>query len=233
MTVTDPVTAHVAELERVLRGPGRVRRSMIREVRDGLHDAVAAYRDCGLDPERAARRAVRDFGPIREIAPQFQAELAARQGRWTAALLMVVFPGMMLGWELVWRGGEGEHVGPTPLLALVLARVQDASATLVAAAAVALLAASFHRTAPPRVVTSLVGLVACVGAIVCGGTGVVMTIFNAPSAATAFAVNQDTVPAAVVSGLLFTLVMWSAVRTIRVARAIGPGNPDTTCQVHG
>jgi hypothetical protein len=220
VTVADPVAAHVAELERMLCGPARVRRSMIREVRDGLHDAVAAYRDCGLDQERAARRAVRDFGPIREIAPQFQAELAARQGRWTAALLVVVFPGMMLGWEFVWRSGAGTHVEPTTLLGLVLARVQDASATLVAAAAVALLAASFHRTAAPRLVTSLVGVVACAGAIVCSGIGVVMNIFSAPSAATAFAVNQYTVPAAVVSGLMFTLVMWSAVRTIRVARAI-------------
>lgn len=40
----DPVARHVAELKRVLRGPARARRSMVREVRDGLHDAVDAYR---------------------------------------------------------------------------------------------------------------------------------------------------------------------------------------------
>ena len=223
MTIADPVARHVAELERVLRGPGRVRRSMIREVRDGLHDAVAAYREGGLDDERAGALAVRDFGQIREIAPQFQDELAARQGRWTAALLMIVFPGLILGWELVWRSSAGLHPAPMPFLTMVLARVQDAAGALVAAAAVILLAVSFHRTAPPRLVTSLVGVIAVIGVTVCGGTGLLMNLFNAPSAAVMIAANPYTLPAYGVNGLVFVLVMCTAVRTLRVARIHQPG----------
>jgi hypothetical protein len=220
VTVTDPVTAHVAELERVLCGPGRVRRSMIREVRDGLHDAVAAYCEGGLDHERAATRAVRDFGPVHEIAPHFQDELAARQGRWTAALLMVVFPGLVLGWDLLWSNSAGMDHAPVPFITMVLARVQDAAGALVGAAAVVLLAVSFHRTAPPRLVTSLVGVTAIVGSVVSVGTAVLMNLSNAPSAAVMIAANPYVVPAFVVSGLMFALVIWAAVRTLRVARAI-------------
>jgi hypothetical protein len=219
VTLADPVSRHVAELERALHGPARVRRSMIREVRAGLHDAVAAYREGGLDHERAAARAVRDFGPIREIAPHFQEELAARQGRVTAVLMMAVFPGMVLGWDLVWRSSAGLHLTPAPFLTVVLARVQDASAMLVGAAAVALLAVSFHRTAPPRLVTSLVGVTAFVGSVVSAGTAVLMTLSNASSATVMISTNPYTVPAFVVSGLMFAVVIWMAVRTLRVARA--------------
>ncbi|HEY4417930.1 MAG TPA: hypothetical protein VGN22_00325 [Pseudonocardia sp.] len=65
MSTPDVVDQHVAELARALRGPGRTRRSILREVRDGLHDAAAAHRCCGLDPQQAAVRAVHDFGPAR------------------------------------------------------------------------------------------------------------------------------------------------------------------------
>lgn len=97
MTIQDPVDRHLAELERTLRGPARVRRSMLREARDGLHDAVAAHRTDGLAPQEAAVRAVREFGSVREIAPLYQHELVARQSRWAALLLLVAFPGMTFG----------------------------------------------------------------------------------------------------------------------------------------
>jgi hypothetical protein len=223
MTVTqpvaDPVARHVAELEQALHGPGRARRSMIREVRDGLHDAVAAYRACGLDHERAAALAVRDFGPIREVAPQFQEELAARQGRWTALLMMVVFPGTVLAWGLWWGSSTVWEPTPPPQFTIVLAHVQDATAALVGAAAVVLLAVSFHRTAPPRLVTSLVGVIAFGGAMICGGAGVLMNLSSAPWATAKTDTDSYTVPALGVTGLAFVFVVWAAVRSLRVARA--------------
>ena len=136
------------------------------------------------------------------------------------ALIMVAFPGMVLGWDLLWRGSAGAHLEPSPLLTVVLARVQDVAGMLVGAAAVVLLAASFHRTAPPRLVTSLVGVIACVGAVVCGSTVVVMNFSDAPSAAEMAAANPY-----IVAGVprerswCSRSVMWSAVRTLRVARS--------------
>jgi hypothetical protein len=219
VTVTDPVTQHLAELERALRGPARTRRSMLREVRDGLHDAVTAYRACGLDPHRAAAKAVHDFGPVPEVAPLFQDELTARQGRWSALLLVVVFPGMVLGWDLLWKNGVAWGPTPPPDLVVVLAHVQDAASALIGAVAVVLLAATFHRSARPRQVTALVGLTGAVGALLCGGTGVVMNLANGPAAATLLATNPYALPAFGGSAVMCALVVWSAVRTLRVARA--------------
>lgn len=214
----DPVARHVAELERALHGPGRVRRSMIREVRDGLHDAVAAYRERGLDHERAAEQAVRDFGPIRDIAPQLQDEMAARQGRLTALLVMVTFPGLVLAWDVLWRWGPDTGHNPVMPLTVALARVVDVAALVAGVAGVVLLAAGFHRAAPPRLVTRLAGGVACVSAVICTGAAVLMNLASGPAAAAVLATNPYMLPASVVSGLLFVVVVWTAVRALRMAR---------------
>jgi hypothetical protein len=192
---------------------------MLREVRDGLDDAVTAYRECGVDAEWAAALAVRDFGPLHEVAPQFQDELAARQGRWTAALLTVGFPGMMLGWDLVWRGSASTHHAPPPLLTTVLARVEDAASVLVGAAALVLLALSFSRAASPRRVASLVGRLAVAGALVTTGTAVLMSLANASAASVVLIANPYALPAYVASGLMFVVVMRTALRTLRAAGA--------------
>jgi hypothetical protein len=216
----DPVARHVAELERVLRGPARVRRSMVREVRDGLQDAVDAYLAAGLDRSRAAAQAVRDFGPVREIAPRMQDELTARQGRWTALLVAVIFPGMTLGWDLLWRSGRVDwEPGPPPSLIVAFARLQDSTAVVLAVTAVVLLAATFLRTVPPRRVTALAGVIAGTGAVVCGGTGVLMNVTNGRAAAVMLATNPYALPAFGVSALMCTFVIYTAVRTLHVARA--------------
>jgi hypothetical protein len=105
------------------------------------------------------------------------------------------------------------------LLTVMLAYVQDVTGTLFGAAAVVLLAASFHRTAPPRLVTSLVGVIGCVGAVVTGGAALLMNLSNAPSANAMIDANPYVVPAYYASGLAFVLVIWAAVRALRVARA--------------
>jgi hypothetical protein len=217
VTVQDPVDQHLAELARALHGPARVRRSMLREARDGLHDAVAAHRTYGLAPREAAVRAVRDFGAVREIAPLYQHELVARQSRWAALLLLVAFPGMTFGWDLLWRNGVGWDTSPPPTLVVALARLQDTASFLVAAVAVVLLAVTFLRAAPTRQVAVLAGLTGVTGAVVCGGTGVLMNLVNGPATAAMLVTKPFALPAFMVSALVCALVVRSAVRTLRVA----------------
>jgi hypothetical protein len=219
VTIQDPVDRHLAELERTLRGPARVRRSMLREARDGLHDAVAAHRTDGLAPQEAAVRAVREFGSVREIAPLYQHELVARQSRWAALLLLVAFPGMTFGWDLLWRNGVAWDTRPPSTLVVALARLQDTASLLVAAVAVVLLAVTFHRAAPTRQVAVLAGLTGVAGAVVCAGTGVLMNLVNGPATVAMLVTKPFALPAFTVSALVCALVVRSAVRTLRVATA--------------
>lgn len=58
--MTDLVDAHVDALGRELRGPARLRRDMLAEVRAGLRDAAERG-----DPAEA----IREFGSVAELAP--------------------------------------------------------------------------------------------------------------------------------------------------------------------
>jgi hypothetical protein len=208
----DPVDAHVAELERALRGPGAVKQSMLAEVRDGLADAAADHRDRGLDPQRAAAAAVRDFGPVREVAPLLQEELTARQGRYTALLLAVTFPAMLLVWDALWKTGHGWSAPPTPAVS-VLARAVDVLTVLITAAALALLTATFRRRSLPVWVTRLNGLVAVLGVAGCGGMSLVMNVLNPH-----LAVDPATVAVLAATAASVGLVTRSAIRSLRFAR---------------
>jgi len=215
MTVTtDPVDAHVAALERALHGPDTVKRSMIAEVRDGLADAIADHRRRGLDPQRAAAAAVRDFGPVREVAPLMQEELTARQGRRTAALVVVAFPTLLFVWDALWMSGLGWTAPPSPE-APVLARAVDVLTVVVTAAAFVLLVATFRQRPLPRWVTGLAGLVAAAGVAGCGGMSLIMNLKGpAPEPATAVVLGIT----AIVAGLITR----SAIRSLRIAREVCP-----------
>jgi hypothetical protein len=210
--VLDPVSAHVAELDRALRGPAAVKRSMIAEVRDGLADAVADHRDRGLDPEHAAAAAVRDFGSVRDVAPLLQEELTARQGRRTALLLLVSFPALLLTWDVLWQSGKGWTAPPTPTVS-VLARAVDVLTVLIAAAALALLLATFRGRPLPRWVTGLTGIVAALGVAGCGGMSVAMNVLNPH-----LPVDPPTVTVLTLTAVIALLVTRSAVRSLRFAR---------------
>jgi hypothetical protein len=122
-----PVATHVAELDRMLRGPGALQRSMLAEVHDGLHNAAEAYRAAGLDPRRAAATAGQDFGAAGEVAPLMQEELTARQGHSTLLLVAVTFPAMIHGWDLLWMSGAGGLWSSAPTHATPSIRRQDLS----------------------------------------------------------------------------------------------------------
>ncbi len=213
--MTDLLDTHVSELARRLRGPGRVRRSMLTETRDGLSDAAAAYRDGGLPAEEAAARAVSDFGPAAELAPLYQEELTARQGRRTALVLAVVFPAVVLGWDLLWKGGIGWRSPSVPVLAS-LVHLQDAVSWSVGALGLAMLALSFHRRVPPRHLAVTAGVVGAAGAMLAGGAAALM-IFGFGPGNSDLVVTDPVAPVAYgCSAAAVVVILWSVTRTARV-----------------
>lgn len=218
--VPDPVEAHVAELERSLRGSSKVRRSMVREARDGLDDAVDAYRRSGLTPEHAARQAVRDFGPVSAVAPLYQDELAAGQGRHTTLLLAVGLPALMLGWDLLWASGVADRPpAPEAMVATVqeLARVQDLVSGVAAAMALVLVVLTFRCTGSPRRVAAAVAVTTLTAVTLCVVTAIAMNVVNfalARELVTVQPFGQVTYSVSVVVVLLSR----AALRTLRTLR---------------
>lgn len=217
--VADPIAAHVAALERALRGPRRTRQSMVEEAGAGLRDAAAAYQRGGLAPEQAAECAVRDFGSVPEVAPQFQDELTAQQARATAVMFALVFPAMLFGWDLMWSSGlvNRRQAGGLPPIVATLAGVQDVMSAVVGVAAAVLLVTTFRRAVPPRQLTVAVGVTGFFGAVACGGTSVAMNLAGWRSTLAMLA-NPVTWAAFGVSMLVLVLIVWQSVRTLRVAR---------------
>ncbi|MBM7786921.1 permease prefix domain 1-containing protein [Tenggerimyces flavus] len=98
-----PIADHVAAVNSALRGPRRRRTDLLGELRDGLDDTAAAYVAAGLTADEAERRAVADSGTVADLAPAYQAELAADQGKRMAMLLGLIMPANYLVWNLLWR----------------------------------------------------------------------------------------------------------------------------------
>ncbi|MGC5016707.1 permease prefix domain 1-containing protein [Streptosporangium sp. DT93] len=94
---------YVTGLNRALRGPRSLRLDMVAEARDGLLDTAEAMQDAGLEREAAERAAVEEFGPIREIAPDYQERLGVAAGRRLAAMLFVGVPLTTLVWSMIWK----------------------------------------------------------------------------------------------------------------------------------
>lgn len=222
MTTVDPIAEYVVALRRALHGPRRTLRCMVAEAQAGLSDAAAAYRDGGVAPERAAVLAVRDFGPVDVVAPEFQDELTARQSRWAAVLLAVVFPAMLFGWDLLWKSGAvRREPSATPDVVRVLAVLQDVLTAGVGIAALALLAGTFRRTASPRRLASAVGLTGAVGAALCGGISLGMNVAGGHTTLDLLTTNPAAVAAYSGSVAVLALIVWLSVRTMHVARAAG------------
>lgn len=121
----DVIAGYANELGRLLRGPRRLRADLMAEARDGLVDAAEAYEHEGVDPHTAARRAVTDFGPVRQVASGYQAVLATAQARRTALLVFLITAVQSLTATYTWRSlSDGwtfqPHLGYT-----VLARTVD------------------------------------------------------------------------------------------------------------
>ena len=216
----DPIAMHISALEVTLRGPRRTRRDLISEARAGLWDAATAYREGGLPADQAAVRAVRDFGTVGEVAPDFQDELTARQGRWSALLFALVFPGMMLAWDLFWAlGWTSKAAGPAAPMVGVLSSVEDTATLVIAAVAVLLLAVTFRRSVPAHLLTRAIGVTGVTGALLCGGLALAMNMAGTHRAAAYVVTNPCAIGAYVGSAVVMLLIIWQSLRTLRVARA--------------
>lgn len=218
--MADLIAAHISALELVLHGPRRTRRDMLSEAREGLRDAEAAYREGGYPAEQAAAWAVRDFGTVGEVAPEFQDELTARQGRWSALLYALVFPGMMLAWDVFWSiGWTRAAAGPANHAVRVLSTIEDASTLVIAAVALAMLAVSFRRSVPAHRLTRAIGITGAAGAILCAGLALLMNIAGSHKAAVYLLTHPVSIVPYTGSAVMTALIIWQSHRTIRVARA--------------
>ncbi|MGW5671189.1 permease prefix domain 1-containing protein [Micromonospora sp. NPDC003776] len=107
------VEERLRELAGRLRGPARLKADLLTEARHSMQDAVEAYREGGLPRAEAERRAVAEFGSPAQLAPGYQAELAAGALRRLAVRALAVAVVLMAGGDLTWRGSSWSD-GPRP-----------------------------------------------------------------------------------------------------------------------
>jgi hypothetical protein len=214
-----PVDEHVAALSRALRGPAKARRSIVAEVHDGLQDAVDAYRRAGRDVHDAARLAVRDFGDVPDVAPLYQDELTAGQGRRTALLLAIGVPALALGWGLLWSSGLAVGT-PGPPSVKALARVQDIAGVILTVVAAVLVVLASRRSTTARRTALAAAVTAVATIVVCGGAAVAMAVMNGPVAWERITSQPAGAFAYLVSATMAVLMNRSALRTLRTLRRI-------------
>ncbi|MEV0429554.1 permease prefix domain 1-containing protein [Micromonospora sp. NPDC050495] len=107
------VEERLDELAGRLRGPARLKSDLLTEARHALRDAVEAYREDGLPAAEAERRAVAEFGSAAQLAPDYQAELAAGALRGLAARALAVAGVLLAAGDLTWQGSSWSD-GPHP-----------------------------------------------------------------------------------------------------------------------
>ncbi|MGW4465608.1 permease prefix domain 1-containing protein [Micromonospora sp. NPDC004704] len=106
------IDEYVHALDRALHGPARLKSDLLTEARHSLTDSAEGYRDAGLHPVEAERRAVTEFGPVRRLAHEYQSELLAGTLRSLAVRVLVVGVVLMVAADLMWQGAPWN--GPPP-----------------------------------------------------------------------------------------------------------------------
>ncbi|WP_030786461.1 permease prefix domain 1-containing protein [Streptomyces sp. NRRL S-920] len=146
------VEEYAADLSAALHGPAKAKARLVDEIRDGLVDTAAAHAETGLPEEEAARRAVREFGSVGELAPSCQRELTVAQARHTARAVTLTAPFLIGCWYLARTAGHDltAYLPRTAqLLAVHLASVATVAA-LLAAATLAATGSLARRFPTPR-----------------------------------------------------------------------------------
>ncbi|WP_116951300.1 permease prefix domain 1-containing protein [Jiangella endophytica] len=174
------IDEYVARLRREVRGPLLPRRSMLRELRDGLLDAADAHRSAGATRAEAERLAVEEFGPVPVVAAEVRAELAAVAARYLAGLIAVLGSVQFALSTYTWTTAAAEQGWPEPAPWYgVLSRAVDISSfAFVGLAAVAVLALGRGaRLWPTRRVVRVIAVVTLVDVGVHVVSGVVLSAF--------------------------------------------------------
>ncbi|MGW5559065.1 permease prefix domain 1-containing protein [Micromonospora sp. NPDC003944] len=107
------VDEHLRELAARLQGPARLKSDLLTEARHGLLDAVEAYRESGVPPTEAQRRAVVEFGSPAQLLPSWQAELAVGALRGLSLRMLAIAGVGVVAGDLTWRGSSWSG-GPRP-----------------------------------------------------------------------------------------------------------------------
>ncbi|WP_131741626.1 permease prefix domain 1-containing protein [Actinomadura roseirufa] len=144
----DPIGDYVADLSAALHGPARAKARLIREIHEGLTDAVDAHAAEGLPRHQAARLAIREFGTAADLVPCCQRELTIAQARHTARAAARTVPFLLACWLLLWTAVPDGGWAPR-LLTVHLAGVAGTVA-LLAAATPAVTGALARRLPVPR-----------------------------------------------------------------------------------
>ncbi|MDX8148210.1 permease prefix domain 1-containing protein [Lentzea sp. BCCO 10_0061] len=178
---TDVIERYVTDLGTRLRGSKKQVRELLTETRDSLADATEAHLDRGLTEREAQKRAVEEFGPVREIANEYQAELAVAYGTRTLVWLAIVLPLMHMAWEY----GRMLLVGPwqdfgamPPAWYLFVAKANDLTSGI--ASGVALVALILGRVLARRYDAKLLArlgatiAIAAVGAVLLGNVSIIV-----------------------------------------------------------
>jgi hypothetical protein len=134
------VEAYLADLAAALApGPARQRAAIVAELRDGLHEAIAAGTTGGSTPRAAAATAIAGFGDPLTVAAGFTSELAAASARRVGRGLLLTGPLVGLTWlgTLALRGLAAARPlpglgGAAALFAVVLAVAVPAAIVAVA-----------------------------------------------------------------------------------------------------
>jgi hypothetical protein len=172
-----PIDSYLADLGRALRGPRRMKADLLAEALGSLEDATERYRSTGFDATQAQRRAVDEFGEVRRVAPQYQAELGLHQVRRTALLVFAVLAVQPVLWGPARRplagGGTGD---PGPVFAVLDESMQWLGGAAMAVALAAVVATRVSA-APPGLVR-VAGRFALVVAAGFALLGLVMTVLG-------------------------------------------------------
>lgn len=178
---TDVIERYVTDLGSRLQGSKKQVRELLTETRDSLTDATEAHLDRGFTEEEAQKRAVDEFGPVKEIANEYQAELAVAYGTRTLIALAVILPLMHMAWEY----GRMLLIGPwqdfgtvPPAWYLFIAKANDLTSGV--ASGVALVALILGRILARKYDTRLLAKLAAtiavlaVGAVLLGNVAIIV-----------------------------------------------------------
>ncbi|MGH3137053.1 MAG: permease prefix domain 1-containing protein [Gaiellaceae bacterium] len=162
------IDSYLLELERRL--PRIAAQRPRAEVREHLRDAAAQHEARGLSRADAECAAVRDFGPVDEIAKRLGFEIALRQTRVAAALALgatalFVFPLYVVPENTLPPAPWLEKPRDIAVIQLVMVALWVAAGVL-AAAATAVAWTRLSTFAAPMLTASLVALAGSLGAVV-------------------------------------------------------------------
>ncbi|MGW0227684.1 permease prefix domain 1-containing protein [Actinopolymorpha singaporensis] len=214
----DPIGAYVTALGNALRGPRGARRDVTTELADGLRDAADAYVEAGMPAREAEARAVRESGPVEDVAAEYAPELAAVQGRRTAAVCALSMPATVLAWGLTWSaevptGGHRWRLG-------VLSDLTDwagIAGGVAGCVLAALLVVSARRVVPVRLLLALLVLL-CGGAVLVSTVcAVVMNVANAERIAWMLAGSTPAVALSLATGVVSAWQLGSLCRSANLA----------------